>query len=133
MLISKTRKLVFAAATRRLDESGESMLAWQVLAVLIRAKKLSQTEVAVALAQHAAGVSRLVDDLEKQGYVARCRDSADRRSNSVARACTFQTPASHRAEAHEQLAERENAASSESTGLGKMNGLEDLIPQDLPG
>ena len=79
MLISKTRKLVFAAATRRLDESGESMLAWQVLAVLIRAGKRTQTEVAVALAQHPAGVSRLVDDLEKQGLVARCRDSEDRR------------------------------------------------------
>jgi len=79
MLIFKTRKMVLAAATRRLDESGESMLAWQVLAVLNRAGKLTQTEVAVALAQHPAGVSRLVDDLEKQGYVARCRDSVDRR------------------------------------------------------
>jgi DNA-binding MarR family transcriptional regulator len=79
MLIAKTRKLVFTTATRRLDESGESMLAWQVLAVLIRAGKLTQTQVAVALAQHPAGVSRLVDDLEKQGYVARCRDSEDRR------------------------------------------------------
>src|SRR3954454_9856442 len=50
MLISKTRKMVFATATRRLDESGESMLAWQVLALLIRAGKRTQTEVAVALA-----------------------------------------------------------------------------------
>jgi DNA-binding MarR family transcriptional regulator len=83
MLISKTRKLVVAAATRQLDETGESMLAWQVLAVLIRGGKMTQSEVAVALAQHPAGVSRLLDDLEKQGYVARCRDSEDRRRVQV--------------------------------------------------
>jgi DNA-binding MarR family transcriptional regulator len=79
MLIFKVRKLVFAAAARRLDDAGESMLAWQVLAVLIRGGKRTQTEVGVALAQHPAGVSRLLDDLEKQGYVARSRDSVDRR------------------------------------------------------
>jgi DNA-binding MarR family transcriptional regulator len=55
------------------------MLAWQVLAVLTRAGRQTQTEVAVALAQHPAGISRLVDDLEAQGYVARRRDSDDRR------------------------------------------------------
>jgi DNA-binding MarR family transcriptional regulator len=79
MLIAKARKMVFAAATRQLDEAGESMLAWQVLAVLVRHGKQAQGEIAVALAQHPAGVSRLLDDLEQQGYVARCRDSEDRR------------------------------------------------------
>jgi DNA-binding MarR family transcriptional regulator len=79
MLIAKARKLVFTAATRQLDEAGESMLAWQVLAVLVKHGRRTQTELAVALAQHPAGVSRLLDDLEKQGYVARCRDSEDRR------------------------------------------------------
>ena len=84
MLIAKTRKMLFSNATRRLDESGESMLAWQVLAVLVRGGKCNQTDVAVALAQHPAGVSRLLDDLEKQGYVARSRDAADRRRVHVA-------------------------------------------------
>jgi DNA-binding MarR family transcriptional regulator len=83
MLISKTRKMVFAAASRRLDESGESVLAWQVLAVLVRSGKKTQSEVGVALAQHPAGVSRLLDDLEKLGYVARSRDSVDRRRVQV--------------------------------------------------
>jgi DNA-binding MarR family transcriptional regulator len=46
---------------------------------LIRSGTISQTEVATSLAQHPAGVSRLIDDLEKQGYVARRRDRKDRR------------------------------------------------------
>jgi DNA-binding MarR family transcriptional regulator len=79
MLIFKTRKMVFTDATKRLEEFGESMLAWQVLAVLVRDGKRTQGEIAAGLAQHPAGVSRLVDDLEKQGYVERARDSADRR------------------------------------------------------
>jgi len=79
MLIAKTRKMVWTNATRRLEESGNSMLEWQLLAHLVRAGKRTQIEVAVALAQHPAGLSRLVDDLEKQGYVARCRDQEDRR------------------------------------------------------
>jgi DNA-binding MarR family transcriptional regulator len=80
MLISKTRKMVYADASRRV---GESFLAWQVLAVLVRGGKRTQTEVSTALAQHPAGVSRLLDDLEKQGYVARSRDSEDRRRVQV--------------------------------------------------
>jgi DNA-binding MarR family transcriptional regulator len=79
MLIGKTRRMVWTNATRRLEQSGESILAWQVLACLIRAGTISQTEVATSLAQHPAGVSRLIDDLEKQGYVARRRDRKDRR------------------------------------------------------
>jgi len=79
MLIAKARRLVWTNATRRLEQSGDSMLSWQVLALLIRAGKLTQTEVAVALLQHPAGVSRLLDELEKQGSVERVRDAADRR------------------------------------------------------
>src|SRR5882724_2035543 len=79
MLIAKARRMVWTNATRRLDESGESMLGWQLLALLVRTGKRNQTEVSVALAQHPAGVSRLLDDLEKQGLVARTRDVDDRR------------------------------------------------------
>lgn len=79
MLIAKTRRMVWTNATRQLEQSGESMLAWQVLAHLSRAGKQTQTEVAAALGQHPAGVSRLLDELEKQDYVARRRDRDDRR------------------------------------------------------
>src|SRR6266481_5349351 len=60
MLIAKTRKMVWMNATRRLEESGNSMLAWQLLAHLVRVGKRTQIEVAVALAQHPAGLSRLI-------------------------------------------------------------------------
>jgi DNA-binding MarR family transcriptional regulator len=79
MLIFKTRRMVWTNATRTLEDTGDSMLSWQLLALLVKVGKRTQTEVAVALAQHPAGVSRLLDDLEKQGYVVRRRDSEDRR------------------------------------------------------
>jgi DNA-binding MarR family transcriptional regulator len=46
---------------------------------LVREGKSTQTALAAAVAQHPAGVSRLLDDLEKQGYVLRRRDPRDRR------------------------------------------------------
>ena len=79
MLIAKARRMVWTNAGRRLDGAGESMLTWQVLALLVRAGKRNQTEVAIALGQHPAGVSRLLDDLEEHGLVARARDAHDRR------------------------------------------------------
>jgi len=79
MLISLTRRTVWTSAMRRLEASGESMLAWQLLAHLVRAGKSTQSALAAGIAQHPAGVSRLLDDLEKQGYVSRRRDPADRR------------------------------------------------------
>jgi DNA-binding MarR family transcriptional regulator len=79
MLVAKARRVVWTNATRTLEESGDSPLSWQLLSHLVRGGKRTQIELAVALAQHPAGVSRLLDDLEKQGYVARRRDSKDRR------------------------------------------------------
>src|SRR4029453_16814862 len=57
MLIAKTRKIVWMNATRRLEESGNSMLAWQLLAHLVRTGRRTQIEGAVALGQHPAGLS----------------------------------------------------------------------------
>src|SRR5450432_3987622 len=79
MLIARTRRKAWTNATRKLDASGDTMLAWQVLLHLVRSGKRSQTELAQALAQHPAGVSRVLDDLEKRGRVTRCRDPRDRR------------------------------------------------------
>jgi len=66
-------------ATRRLEARGESMLAWQLLGDLVRSGKRTQVELSQAVAQHPAGVSRLLDELEKGGYVSRSRDPGDRR------------------------------------------------------
>jgi len=83
MLLSRTRRLVWINATRRLEQLGESMLAWQLLAHLVRGGKSTQTELAVAISQHPAGVSRLLDELEKRGDVLRSRDPRDRRKIHV--------------------------------------------------
>ena len=79
LLIGRTRRIVWTHAARRLEGSGETVLAWQLLSQLVREGKSTQTALAAAVAQHPAGVSRLLDDLEKQGYVVRRRDPHDRR------------------------------------------------------
>jgi DNA-binding MarR family transcriptional regulator len=79
LLIGRTRRIVWTNAARKLEEFGETVLAWQLLSHLVRDGKCSQTTLAAAVAQHPAGVSRLLDDLEKQGYVLRRRDPQDRR------------------------------------------------------
>ena len=82
-LLARSRRLVFAAAARRLDESGESIHAWRVLAHLAREGATAQCDLAMALAQHPAWVSRLVDELEAEGVVRRRRDAHDRRKLRV--------------------------------------------------
>ena len=77
-LIAQTRRRVYTNASRRLEEAGESYLPWKLLAHLASGQ-LTQSELALLTAQHPAGVSRLLDELEKQGYVSRCRDPGDRR------------------------------------------------------
>ena len=79
MLIGRTRRIVWTNVARHLEASGETVLAWQVLSQLVRDGKTTQTALAAAVAQHPAGVSRLLDELEKQGYVLRRRDPQDRR------------------------------------------------------
>jgi DNA-binding MarR family transcriptional regulator len=79
MLIAQTRRRVYKNASRRLEEAGESYLLWKILAHLAREGQLTQSELAMLTAQHPAGVSRLLDELEKQGYVSRRRDPVDRR------------------------------------------------------
>ena len=79
MLIGRTRRIVWTHAARQLESSGETVLAWQLLSHLVREGKSTQTALAAAVGQHAAGVSRLLEDLERRGYVLRRRDRQDRR------------------------------------------------------
>jgi DNA-binding MarR family transcriptional regulator len=79
LLIGRTRRVVWTNAARRLEPFGETVLAWQLLSHLVRDGKCSQATLAAAVGQHPAGVSRLLDDLEKQGFVVRRRDPRDRR------------------------------------------------------
>ena len=79
MLIARARRRTWTHATKKLEASGETMVAWQMLLHLIRNGQRSQTELAQLTAQHPAGVSRALDDLEKRGRIKRRRDPQDRR------------------------------------------------------
>lgn len=78
-LVFRTRWLIWSIASRRLTQEGSSPPTLRLLAHLVRKGPSAQVDLADATAQHAAGVSRLVDELERAGLVARTRDPGDRR------------------------------------------------------
>jgi MarR family transcriptional regulator, lower aerobic nicotinate degradation pathway regulator len=82
-LLSRARRALWSGSARRLEARGESVLAWQLLNQLQRWGPATQREIAERAAQHPTGVSRLLDELERGGYVRRHRDPADRRKVRV--------------------------------------------------
>jgi DNA-binding MarR family transcriptional regulator len=83
-LIVRCRRLLWSATSRRLEQSGESMHFYRLLFELVRGGPAPQRDLAEATAQHPAAVSRLVDDLEKDGLIRRARGQRDRRQIIVA-------------------------------------------------
>lgn len=83
MLIARSRRLVWTAAARELEDNGFSALSWVLVTYLELHGPATQREIATAIGQHPAGVSRLVDDLETTGLVRRRRDAKDRRRAHV--------------------------------------------------
>ncbi|MCK6586297.1 MAG: winged helix-turn-helix transcriptional regulator [Polyangiaceae bacterium] len=83
LLISLTRRLVWMTASRKLEEAGHSMISWALVGFLMNFGPTTQRDIAAGIGQHPAGVSRLIDDLESEGYVRRRRDEADRRRARV--------------------------------------------------
>lgn len=83
MLIGRSRRKVFTRAAAVLEERQESMLVWQVLNRLRREGPMTQCELAFQTAQHPAGISRLLDVLERDALVLRTRDPEDRRKLRV--------------------------------------------------
>ena len=67
------------AAARSLEARGESIFTWQTVCYLVRNGATSQRDLAYANAQHPAGISRLVEELEANGLVKRTEDASDRR------------------------------------------------------
>src|SRR5437899_9594291 len=78
-LLFRARRALWSAAAGRLEAHGESVLAWQLLNQLQRCGPGTQREIAERAAQHPTGVSRLLEDLERGGYVRRIRDQDVRR------------------------------------------------------
>ena len=82
-LIAQARRLSFHRAAQKLEAQGHSMYAWQLLNQLRKLGSATQRELAVATAQHPAGVSRQLDELENMGAVKRSRAKDDRRKIEV--------------------------------------------------
>jgi DNA-binding MarR family transcriptional regulator len=77
--MGRARRRFWRMAAPRLEAQGASLALWQVLCHLFRAGRSTQSELSSAVAQHAAGISRLLDELEDQRIVKRARDTLDRR------------------------------------------------------
>jgi DNA-binding MarR family transcriptional regulator len=84
MLIIRCRRLLWSVAARHLDEVGESMHLYRLLSQLARQGPAPQRDLAEATAQHAAAISRMVDELEDAGLIRRRRGDLDRRQIIVA-------------------------------------------------
>jgi DNA-binding MarR family transcriptional regulator len=62
---------------------GETVVTFRPLAMVVRFGPQTQQDLARLTAQHPAGVSRIVDDLEGRGLVRRVRGAHDRRTIRV--------------------------------------------------
>ncbi|HVY47745.1 MAG TPA: MarR family winged helix-turn-helix transcriptional regulator [Minicystis sp.] len=82
-LVGRARRLLWQAAARCLEARGESIFTWQTVCYLARNGPTAQKDLAYANAQHPAGISRLVEELEAEGLVTRTADPTDRRRQLV--------------------------------------------------
>ncbi|HEY1418088.1 MAG TPA: MarR family transcriptional regulator [Myxococcaceae bacterium] len=82
-LVGQVRRRLWIAAARALAARGESIVAWSLVNRLAELGALTQRELADASAQHPAGVSRQLDELERKGLTARGTDPTDRRRRRV--------------------------------------------------
>lgn len=82
-LVGRTRRRLWLATTHCLEERGEPPFRWHVVCYLVRNGPTTQRDLAYATAQHPAGISRVVEELEDGGFVARKHDAKDRRKQLV--------------------------------------------------
>jgi DNA-binding MarR family transcriptional regulator len=82
--IFRVRRLLWSRAAGRLEARGDSILAFQMLNQLQRMGAANQGEIGTVIGQHPTSVSRLLDELERGGFVRRSRERSDRRRLRVA-------------------------------------------------
>jgi MarR family transcriptional regulator, lower aerobic nicotinate degradation pathway regulator len=82
-LITKARRTLYIAAARELGTRGEEMSAWIVAARLLERRAASQKDLAEITGQHPAGISRLLDEMDRRGLTARALDPLDQRRRLV--------------------------------------------------
>ena len=82
-LITKARRALYVAAAQELGAHGEQMAAWIVAARLMERRAASQKDLAEITGQHPAGISRLLDEMDRRGLTARALDPLDQRRRLV--------------------------------------------------
>src|SRR5256885_3027027 len=87
-LISDVARLMRTAFDRRVRKLGLTRSQWLVINRLYRKPGATQSELAEMLEVEKATAGRMVDRMEKKGWVVRRPDAADRRVNPL-------HPASH--------------------------------------
>src|ERR1700753_2387483 len=73
-LMGRGRRLLWMALAAELERQGQSIFVWQTVCYLARNGPTSQRDLAYANAQHPAGMSRLLHELEAAGFVRRRTD-----------------------------------------------------------
>ena len=82
-LIAKVRRALYMAAARELGRRGDSISEWVVADRLVERRAASQKDLAELTAQHPAGISRLLDEMDRRGLTARALDPLDQRLSLV--------------------------------------------------
>jgi DNA-binding MarR family transcriptional regulator len=82
-LLSDVARMMRAAFDRRVRRLGLTRAQWQVLSLLYHRPGISQTELAEALEVERATAGRMIDRMERKGWVLRMADPLDRRVNRL--------------------------------------------------
>ncbi|MCA0249778.1 MAG: MarR family transcriptional regulator [Proteobacteria bacterium] len=82
-VLSDVARLMRTVFDRRVRDIGLTRAHWLVLTRLYRRPGASQTELAVMLEIDRASAGRMLDRMEKNGWVERHADSEDRRINRL--------------------------------------------------
>ncbi len=83
VLMARAGRAIFEKLEVAVAAHGESVLLFRPLAIVMRFGPQTQQDIAKLTAQHPAGVSRIVDELESRGLVRRVRGEHDRRTIRV--------------------------------------------------
>jgi len=82
-LIADVARLMRATFDRRVRRIGLTRSQWQVLGLLYRRPGVSQSELAELLEVERPTAGRMIDRLERKGWLTRRADPADRRINRL--------------------------------------------------
>lgn len=81
--LMRAGNVIFKKVEEAVEGQGESVLTFRPLAIVVRFGPQTQQDIARLTAQHPAGVSRIVDELEERKLVRRMRGEQDRRTIRV--------------------------------------------------